>query len=98
MKIQKIISILLLLFIPQILFGQFVSDVSKRGTTAAPFLNISQGARAARMGSAFVAVADDPSAIFWNVAGLARLEKHGATFDHTLWFADIGYNFGELKF
>ena len=37
--------------------ADFKSNVSKKGTTAAPFLSISQGARAAAMGSAFVAVA-----------------------------------------
>ena len=73
--------------------GNFKSDVSKRGTTAAPFLNISQGARATAMGSAFVSVADDPSAIFWNVAGLARLKQNGAIFDHTSWIADLKYDF-----
>ena len=98
MKIKNIITVSLLVLIPHLLSAQFVSDVSKRGTTAAPFLNISQGARATGMGSAFVAVADDPSAIFWNVAGLARLESHSATFDHTNWFADIGYNFGSVSF
>ncbi|MCF8261112.1 MAG: PorV/PorQ family protein [Melioribacteraceae bacterium] len=71
----------------------FVSNVSKRGTTAAPFLNIAQGARATAMGSAFVSIADDPSAIFWNVAGLARLGQNGVIFDHTSWIADLKYNF-----
>ena len=81
-----------------ILFGsvtsaqQFKSDVSKKGTTAASFLSISQGARAAAMGSAFVAVADDWSAMYWNPAGIATT-PNGVTFDHTQWFADIGYNF-----
>lgn len=98
MKIKYLMPVLILVIIPQLLSAQFVSDVSKRGTTAAPFLTISQGARAAGMGSAFVAVADDPSAIFWNVAGLARLDYHGASFDHTTWFADIGYNFGSVSF
>lgn len=68
-------------------------NVSKRGTTAAPFLKISQGARASAMGSAFVAVADDPSSVYWNCAGIARLEKHGVIFDHTSWIADIDYLF-----
>lgn len=70
----------------------FKTDVSKKGTTAAPFLSISQGARATAMGSAFVAVADDHSALYWNPAGLATLNT-GVMFDHTTWFADIGYNF-----
>lgn len=71
----------------------FVSNVSKRGTTAAPFLSISQGARATAMGSAFVAVADDPSTIFWNPAGIAKIPGGGVVFDHTNWIADIKYNF-----
>lgn len=94
MKIKFINIVLALLLFSSVASAQlFVSDVSKRGTTAAPFLTISQGARAAGMGSAFVAVSDDPSAIFWNVAGLARLKQYGFIFDHTQWFADLNYNF-----
>jgi hypothetical protein len=70
----------------------FTSDVSKKGTTAATFLSINQGARAAAMGSAFVAVADDWSSLYWNPAGIASL-NNGVMFDHTVWFADIGYNY-----
>ncbi|KAB2846329.1 MAG: PorV/PorQ family protein [Melioribacteraceae bacterium] len=93
---KKIFSqiIIVLLVISGYNFGQnFVSNVSKRGTTAAPFLTISQGARATAMGSAFVAVADDPSAIFWNPAGIARLQQNGFVLDHTEWIADLKYNF-----
>jgi hypothetical protein len=68
------------------------TNVSKKGTTAASFLSISQGARAAGMGSAFVAVANDWSAMYWNPAGIASLNS-GVIFDHTIWFADLGYNF-----
>ena len=68
------------------------TNVSKKGTTAASFLSISQGARAASMGSAFVAVANDWSAMYWNPAGIASL-NNGVVFDHTIWFADLGYNF-----
>ena len=70
-----------------------VDDVSKRGTTAAQFLKVSQGARATGMGSAFVAVADDASSMFWNVAGIARQKNNSVIFDHTQWIADLGYNF-----
>jgi opacity protein-like surface antigen len=72
--------------------ADFKSDVSKKGTTAATFLSISQGARASAMGSAFVAVADDWTSLYWNPAGIASLDN-GVTFDHTVWFADIGYNY-----
>jgi len=43
-----------------------------------------QGAKATAMGGAFVATADDPSAIFYNVAGIAQQRRAtvmaGATF------------------
>ncbi|MEK6649407.1 MAG: PorV/PorQ family protein [Bacteroidota bacterium] len=68
-------------------------DVSKRGTTAAPFLSITQGARGTAMGGAFVAVVDDPSAMYWNPAGLAGLEGVGFLVDNTSWIADIQYNY-----
>lgn len=92
-------SKLIILFLTTFLFNldiqaqEFVSDVSKRGTTAAPFLSISQGARATGMGSAFVAIADDPSAIFWNPSGLAKVPGGSVIFDHTEWIAGLKYNF-----
>lgn len=93
MKKIKFLSVLLIVLLSSTMFAQSESNVSKRGTTAAPFLNISQGARATGMGSSFVAVADDPSAIFWNAAGIARLGKNSVLFDHTSYFAGINYNF-----
>src|SRR5438046_2207540 len=47
----------------------------KVGTFDGQFLKIGVGARAEGMGGAFVAVADDASAVFWNPAGIARLEE-----------------------
>lgn len=90
------LAIIIILFITltAILYPQeFKSDVSKKGTTSAPFLTISQSARATSMGSAFVGISDDPSALFWNPAGLAKLEGVQVMFDHTIWLADIKYNF-----
>lgn len=71
----------------------FKSDVSKRGTTAAPFLTIGQGARSVGMGSASVGVTNDVGSIFWNPAGLTKAEGVQIMFDHTIWIADIRYNF-----
>ncbi len=86
--------ILTLLFISVFAQAQtFVSNVSKRGTSAAPFLSISQGARASSMGSAYVAVADEPSTVFWNPAGIVNIPGGAVVFDHTNWIADINYNF-----
>jgi len=87
---KNILRVLLTLSIAgSIAFAQ--TGVSKRGTTSAPFLSIAQGARALSMGGAFVAVASDPSAMFWNPAGVAELQGFNLIFDHTLWIADIKY-------
>jgi hypothetical protein len=42
---------------------------------AGSFLRIGVGARALGMGGAFIALADDPTAIYWNPAGLACLHS-----------------------
>ncbi|MFN8587707.1 MAG: PorV/PorQ family protein [Candidatus Eisenbacteria bacterium] len=63
----------------------------RAGTSSATFLRISIGARATGLGESFVAVANDPSAIFWNPAGLASLQRREAAFSHVDWPADISY-------
>ncbi len=68
-------------------------NVSKRGTTAATFLSIAQGARGTAMGGAFVAVVDDPSAMYWNPAGLTSVEGISFMVDNTSWIAGIQYNY-----
>ncbi|MGE5457490.1 MAG: PorV/PorQ family protein [Methanococcaceae archaeon] len=92
---NKLFNILFLLVILSVqMYAQlYVSDVSKKGTTAAPFLSIPQGAKASAMGGAFVSVADDPSAMFWNPAGLTKVEGMGVMFDHTEWIADVRFNY-----
>jgi len=92
---NRIIKIILLgfVFLALNVNAQYVDNVSKRGTTAAQFLKVSQGARATGMGSAFVAVSDDASSMFWNVAGIARQNNNSVVFDHTQWIADLNYNF-----
>ncbi len=87
-------SVLILLPFVSILTAQtFKTNVSKRGTTAANFLSIGQSARAIGMGSAFVGVANDVSAIYWNPAGLTKVEGGQILVDHTNWIAGTSYNF-----
>ena len=76
----------------------YVPNVSKTGTSAANFLRIGVGARALSMGGAFVAIADDPTAMYWNVAGIAKLGRSGLAFTHTEWIADINHDFGAVCF
>ncbi len=72
--------------------GQYVSNVSKVGATAANFLEIGVGARAIGMGGAYVSIAKDVNAIYWNPAGLSRLERGEVGFVHTEWIADINFD------
>jgi hypothetical protein len=49
--------------------------LAEEGSNAADFLNHGVGARALGMGSAFVSVADDATAAYWNPAGLAKIQR-----------------------
>jgi hypothetical protein len=70
------------------------SNISKVGTSVAQFLKIGVSARTIAMGEAFVAVANDVSAIHTNPAGLARIYANEAMFTHTNWIAQTNFEFG----
>ena len=63
---------------------------SKVGTTGAAFLKIGVG-RSTAMGDAFVAVADDASAAYFNPAGLARVGRQ-VQLNHVNWIADVNHD------
>jgi hypothetical protein len=56
---------------------------------ANPLDNTGGSARAVAMGSAFVGVADDSSALLWNPAGLAGLQNTELALHHNSWLAGI---------
>lgn len=68
-------------------------NVQKTGTTAADFLNMPVGARATAMGTAYAAVVDDPTAMYWNPAGLARMTNPTFTAEYATWLAEIDHSF-----
>ena len=67
--------------------------ITKTGATAGQFLKLGVGARPIALGGAFVAQANDLSAMYWNPAGLARLSGASVQLAHTRYLADITYNF-----
>ena len=76
----------------------------KEGTFGGQFMKISVGARGAGMGGAFVAMADDATSVFWNAAGIARVDqdKSQLSFNHANWpaelsFEQVGYVFHMKK-
>ena len=66
----------------------------KVGTFDGQFLKIGVGARAAAMGGAFVAVADDATALYYNAAGIARIdaEKSELSLNHANWPAELSFD------
>jgi hypothetical protein len=66
----------------------------KVGTFDGQFLKIPVGARATAMGGAFVGVSDDATAVFWNAAGIARLdnEKSELSLHHASWPAELSFD------
>ncbi len=77
-----------ILIISTFTFGAF----SKVATVTAQFLKIGVG-RSTGMGDAFVAVADDASATYWNPAGLARLSKIEILANHIDWISDMTHEY-----
>ena len=97
MRIMKHIFIIILTLYT-LGWAQSAKNVTNVGTTAAPFLEIGVGARAIGMGGAFVATANDVSAMYWNPAGIAGLNQIQAIFVHTDWLVDISYDYAGMVF
>jgi long-subunit fatty acid transport protein len=63
------------------------------GISTAEFLKIGVGSRASAMGDAFVAIANDASALYWNPAGLSQFKDDQLMFSHNMWVVDINHDF-----
>ena len=75
---------ILLIVIAFVLTGS-VFPQTKVGTTVANFLTIPVGPRASGMGGAFIAVANDVTAAYWNPAGLSRIPRSEFTASTVEW-------------
>lgn len=65
----------------------------RAGISTAQFLKIGVGGRAAAMGDAFVAVANDASALYWNPAGMVQSNQNQVFFSHNEWLVDIKHEY-----
>ena len=66
-------------------------EVKQVGTSAAAFLRIPVGAKGIAMGSAFTAIADDGSAMFWNPGNIANQTKRSLFVHHSPWLPGLGF-------
>lgn len=87
---KKVVSVLMSL--PVLLCAQ---DARNSGLA---FLKIGAGSRAAAMGEAQVAFAQDAHAIYWNPAGLALAREAQLAVTHLEWLENINHNFAAVTF
>ena len=92
MKKTIIRFVLVLMSVLITLTPVWAQGVSKVGTTAASFLEIGIGSRAVAMGGAYVGLAEDVTAIYWNPGGLALISQSEVSLIHTQWLGGINFN------
>lgn len=95
---KKYLIIVLLLVIAQFSFSQNPN----LGASGAQFLQIPIGAKAESMGGAIIGLTDDASSVFWNPAGVVKVNNFQAFFSYIDWFnmfdvnaASVVYNAGD---
>jgi len=99
--VMKLIHTLLIIFcLVGFAAAQFFPDLGGQrvGTSAAQFLKIGMGSRALGMGEAFVAIANDAEAVYWNPAGLSQFDKHAFFFSHTQWLVEVKLEYAALVY
>ena len=81
-----------------VVFSDLVSaqQIRKVGTSAATFLRIPVGARASGMGSSFVSMINDPTALYWNPSAITSVNSNALVVDHSLWMPGIYFDFAGL--
>ena len=96
-KLKSVFYLIALLVFPTLTFAQVelttFAGRGKVGTTGLQFLKIGVGARAVAMGEAFIALANDATAMYYNPAGLSQLQEREVFFSLTQWPADIQYGY-----
>jgi len=73
-------------------------DNTAYGTTSAEFLLLGAGARGTALGSSFAAIASDVSALYYNPAGIAMLDRPGLMLGTYDYVASTRYSWGGVAF
>jgi hypothetical protein len=88
MNIRIVVLALLLLLVSRSSMAQ-----SNAGTAVGQFLLIEPSARISALGNAGVTVSGEIQAAYYNPASIGMLESSGIQFTHSLWLADIAYDY-----
>ncbi|KUO62181.1 hypothetical protein APF79_04205 [bacterium BRH_c32] len=84
----QVIAFVILTF--SMTYGQNIG-IDKVGTTSFQFLKVIPDARATGMGEAFVSVTDNSESVFWNPAGLSKINGFDASFSYIDYFLDVSH-------
>lgn len=87
-----------ILFIWMLLILPMWAGEANEGKTGLAFLKIGVDARAAGMGEAYTAVANNAYTTYWNPAGLLGADNSNVVFMHSNWLLDVNSEFGALQF
>jgi len=88
LSLRSLFVLTIILFCANIIPGQ-----SKVGITIGQFLKIEPSSRLAGMGNAGAALPGEAAAVFYNPAGLGRMNGAALQFTINKWIADIDYNY-----
>ncbi len=81
------------LFMPLLIILLLVPAISH-----ADFKGMNHGARAYALGNAYTALSDDPTALFWNPAGLTKVKQYSFTMSHQNLYGISGLNSEMIAF
>jgi len=96
---RKIISFTTIVALAFVLVTPANAVIKKVAQTGLQFLKIDMSARSAAMGGAFIMVGDDANAMFYNSAGIAKVQSGVDAFaTQTQWIADISYSAAGLVY
>ncbi len=96
--VKRILLAWVLLIILVALLGKVTVAETDAGRTAADFLTIGVGARAAGMGGAFTAVSSGAISSYWNPAGLTSVEAGEVSLGHFSWLQDMNLEHGSFAY
>jgi hypothetical protein len=68
-------------------------NFTNEGSAGATFQKMWVGARASGMAGAYTALAEDITALYWNPAGISRLQGINVGATYTRWFGGVDHNF-----
>ncbi|MDZ7386067.1 MAG: PorV/PorQ family protein [candidate division KSB1 bacterium] len=86
-------KVLLMLILGGVAGVPQAQEISRTGTSAAQFLKLGAGARAAALGDAFVAFSGDVSSLYWNPAGAAGMQRRTLQVSYGALYLDLSYGF-----